>query len=362
MKAARYYGPQDVRIEEVPYPGPVGPDEVIIRVEMAALCGTDASQYQTASMIPINQPHSMTGVQAPLTLGHEVVGTIVERGAEVSSLRIGQRVVPGAGWWCGTCDLCRAGRSNICRSSYLYGMHADGGLAEFARFPAKMCIPVPDGCRIEAAAIAQPLAVALHTWERARIEPGKTVVMFGIGSIGSLILAAGAVYWEDHKAESPSVIAVDIDWARLSTAAALGVTVRINASICDPVLMLLQITSGQGVDVAIEATGQSASITRALASLKRGGKLLQVGIPSGLVPLPLGDLVLGEKEIITTNGHVCRRNVPAALALLATTDLADRIGYQIIDLEELVEKGLQPLAEHRASAKILVRLPGAAGL
>jgi (R,R)-butanediol dehydrogenase / meso-butanediol dehydrogenase / diacetyl reductase len=357
MKAARYYGAEDVRIEEVPLPGPPGPDEVLVHVQMAALCGTDASQYTHATMIPVDHPHSVSAKQAPLVLGHELVGTIVELGSAVTDLRMGQRVVPGSGWWCGNCDLCQAGRSNICQHAYLYGIHADGGLAEFARFPAKMCVPVPAGCRNEAAAMAQACAVALHALDRAMIEPGQTVAIFGIGSIGSLLLAAGSAFWENRVAGPPSVIAVDIDPARLATAAALGVTLRVDASTCDPALVLQQITGGQGVDVAIEATGDPVSIAHALTAIKRGGKLLQVGIPTGLVSLPLGDLVLAEKEILTTNGQICQMDLPNALDLLTFTDLAERIRYQVIMLEEVVERGLQPLAEHRASAKILVRIP-----
>jgi (R,R)-butanediol dehydrogenase/meso-butanediol dehydrogenase/diacetyl reductase len=358
MKAARYYGPRDVRIEEVPRPGPPGSGDVVLRIELAALCGTDAAQYTSATMIPVGHPHPVSGHQAPLVLGHEMVGTIIEIGSEVSGLDLGQRVVPGAGTWCGECAQCRRGRGNICQHTYLHGIHADGGLAEFVRVPARMCVPVPPGCRPEAAAMAQPLAVALHALDRAEIQPGHTVAVFGIGGIGSLVLAAQREYWAaDERGRRPAaVIAVDIDPARLAIAASLGITLRVDAGTCDPVLALQQITNGVGVDVAVEATGNPTVIAQALASLARGGRLVQVGIPTGLVSLPLGELVVSEKEIRTTNGQICEQNLPHALGLLTTTGLATHIGYQVIDLEELVEKGLLPLAEHRASAKILVRI------
>jgi (R,R)-butanediol dehydrogenase/meso-butanediol dehydrogenase/diacetyl reductase len=359
MRAARYYGPRDVRIEDVPRPGPPGPGEVVIRVELAALCGTDASQYTSATMIPVDHPHSISRQQVPLVLGHELVGTIVEIGSEVDELALGQRVVPGAGEWCGECVQCQQGRSNICQRTYLHGIHADGGLAEFVRLPAHMCVPVPFGCELEAASMAQPLAVALHALDRVDIQPEQTVAVFGVGGIGGLLLAAQEEYWEwDEWGMRPSaVIAVDIDPARLAVAASFGVTIRMDAGTCDPVRALRQMTNGVGVDVAIEATGNPLVIAQALASLKRGGRLLQVGIPTGLVGLPLGELVTSEKEILTTNGQICQINLPHALKLLTTTNLAKRIGYHIIDLEDLVEQGLVPLAEHRASAKILVRIP-----
>ncbi len=359
MKAARYHSPRDVRIEEVPRPGPPRPGEVIVHVELAALCGTDTSQYYAATMIPLAQPHLVSGQQAPLILGHEMVGTIVEIGSEVRNVTIGQRIVPGSGWWCGECPQCRDGRSNICRQTYLYGIHADGGLAEFVRLPAKMCVPVPDGCRLEAAVLAQPLAVALHALDRADIGPSDVVALFGVGSIGGLFLAIWDMNWreEDFGPAPQTLVAIDIDARRLATAASLGVALRVNASLNDPVLALLQMTGGVGVDVAIEATGNPTSIAQALASLKRGGRLLQVGIPTGQVSLSLGDMVLAEKELVTTNGQICQVNLPHALDLVTYTNLADLIDYQLIDLDDLIERGLSPLAEHRASAKILVRIP-----
>ena len=358
MKAARYYGPHDVRIEDVPRPGAPGPGEVIVRVELAALCGTDASQYRAATMVPLAQPHLVSGQQAPLILGHEMVGTIVEIGSEVREVTIGQRIVPGSGWWCGECGPCRDGRGNICLHTYLYGIHADGGLAEFVCLPAKMCVPVPDSCRLEAAVMAQPLAVALHALDRADIGPSDVVALFGCGSIGSLFLAVWNMNWgeEDFEPAPQTLVAVDIDSRRLATAAALDVPLRINASLDDPVLALLQMTGGVGVDIAIEATGNPTSIAQALASVGRGGRLLQVGIPTGPVEIPLGEMVVAEKELITTNGQICQRDLPHALDLLTYTDLADQIDYQLIELDELVERGLSPLAEHRASAKILVRI------
>jgi (R,R)-butanediol dehydrogenase/meso-butanediol dehydrogenase/diacetyl reductase len=168
MKAAVYYGSGDVRIEEVPEPGLPGPAEVVLQMKMGSLCGTDASLYKAATMVPLHEPHRISGHSGPVILGHEVVGVVVVRGSEVTHLQIGQRVVPGAGWWCGQCPRCKEGRINICENYYLYGIHAHGGLAEFATFPAQMCMSVPAVCSNEAAAMAQPCAVALHGLARGQ--------------------------------------------------------------------------------------------------------------------------------------------------------------------------------------------------
>src|SRR5258707_14274081 len=98
MKAAVYYGPGDVRIEDVREPEPPGPAEVVIQVKMGSLCGTDASQYKAATMVPLDGPHRVSGHSGPVILGHEVVGVVVARGSGVAPLAIRERGVPGAGW------------------------------------------------------------------------------------------------------------------------------------------------------------------------------------------------------------------------------------------------------------------------
>ncbi len=353
MRAAVYHGPRDVRVEGVPEPGPPGAGEVVLQVLMGSLCGTDATQYERATMVPIHARHPSSGHQGAVILGHEVVGTIVAVGPGVEDLEVGQRVVPGAGWWCGACSQCEAGRINICERYYLFGIHADGGLAERAKFPAKMCVPVPAGCSDEAAAMAQPCAVAMHALSRGRVEAAQTVALYGAGSIGSLLLAG-----MQAQSAGKRVIVVDVDPARLDMALEFGAHV-VNARSGDAAARVRELSGGDGVDVAIEATGVPDSIALALATIRRGGRLLQVGIPHQAVSLAVDAAVLQEKEILTTNGQVCGVDLPRALHLLATTDLAARVGYRVIGLEAVVEEGLVPLAEHRAAAKIVVDIaPG----
>jgi len=352
MRAAVYYGPGDVRIEQVSEPGPLRPGWVRLRILGASLCGTDASQFKAPTMIPVAHTHAVSGARAPLILGHELVGDVIEVGPGVSHLGVGSRVVPGAGWWCGECQQCRQGRINICERYYLFGIHADGGLAEQAVFPAKMCIPVPPSCSDEAAAIAQPCAVALHALGRCGIQPGQTVALFGAGNIGSLMLAE----MQALGLSAALVIVVDLQPSRLHAAGMLGATHVINALDTDPVAAIGELTDGRGVDVCVDATGTPSSIVGALASVCRGGRLIQVGIPIDPVSLHLDALVLHEKEIVGTNGQHCLVDLPRALDLLACTDLASTIGYRVIPLEALVDEGLTPLVEHRAAGKVVITI------
>lgn len=351
MKAAVYYGAGDVRIEQVARPQ-VGPEEVLLRVLYGALCGTDASAFKSESMIPLTKPHPESGQCGPTILGHEMVGFIVGRGEGVTTLRLGDRVVPGAGMWCGTCRQCQKGRTNICERYYLYGIDVNGGFAELVTVPAKMCVSVPDRCSDEVAAMAQPCAVALHALSRAQIKPGQTVGIFGVGNIGTLILAC----LQAQMGGECRVIVVDIDETRLATARSLDASVCIDARTTDPVATIRELTGGDGVDIAIEASGVLLSIGRALDSVRRGGRLLQVGIPLGAASLSLADAIEQEKEILTTNGQVNAIDLPAALQLLTETDLATRIGYKVISLDDLVEQGIRPLVTHAATKKILVKI------
>ena len=214
-----------------------------------------------------------------------------------------------------------------------------------------MCVPVPKACSIEAAAMAQPLAVALHALRRANISATHHVAIFGAGSIGSLLIAALAA-----QIPSIQIIALDVVQSRLVTAHHLGAAALVDVCRQDPVTTVLELTDGHGVDVAIDATGEPETIVQALSSVSRGGKLLQVGIPSHSVPLPLDQAVLSERDIITTNGLVAPIDLPQALKLLTETDVAQRMGPCTIPLDDLVEEGLRPLAEHRTPAKILVQV------
>src|SRR2546421_9856616 len=156
MKAAVYHGPLDVRVEEVPEPGPLRPDDVLLAPLVGSLCGTDVTEFVAGpKMIPLHEAHAVSEHRGPVILGHEFVGVVRAVGSAVTGLRVGQRVVPGAGMWCGTCPPCLAGRTNICEHYVLYGIHTHGGLAGRVKVPARMCVTVPEDCGDEAAALAQ---------------------------------------------------------------------------------------------------------------------------------------------------------------------------------------------------------------
>ncbi len=349
MKAAVYYGTRDVRIEHRPDPSPPGPGEVLLAVSRAGICGTDVSEYlHGPHAIPIHRPDPATGYQGPVILGHEFAGRVVAVGPDVAELSPGQRVASGAGVWCEACAWCRAGRPNLCARYYTLGLQADGGLATYVRVPAKTCAPVPQGCSDEAAALAQPLAVAMHAVTRSGVTPHEHLVVLGVGGIGSLIVAAA------RARGVRALVAVDVDPHRLRVAEALGATRVVHLGTDDPVRVVHDVTDGDGADVVIESAGVPASMDLAPGLVRRGGRLLQVGLPHARHPLDVRDLVLREVTLLTTVAHVCPTDLPAAIRLLATTDVAARVLDRVITLDDLVDDGLLALATRRATGKIVV--------
>jgi threonine dehydrogenase-like Zn-dependent dehydrogenase len=348
MKAAVYHGRNDVRVEDVPEPPAPGEGELILEVLRAAICGTDAAEWAHGPrLIPLAEAHPGSGHAGSVVLGHEFVGRVIARGDGVRDFSVGDRVVSGAGVSCGSCLWCRSGRTNLCASYYTLGFQADGGLAGAVRTPASICHAVPRGCDDDAAAIAQPLAVAIHALERAGVSHGDDLAVIGVGGIGSQVVAAAAE-------RGARVIAADLSPDRLAAAAKLGAAEVVNAA-SDPVDgAIREITDGAGVSVVIEASGARDALATALASVRRGGSIVAIGMPAAPPKVDLVAAILAEVDVITSVAHVCGSDLPAALELLARSEVADRSIERVIPLDRVVDEGLVQLAQGRARGKILV--------
>ena len=338
MRAAVYRGPRDIRIESVAEPADPSGADVVIEVARAAICGTDSSEWAHGPLL----------AQPPVVLGHEFVGRVVAAGPRAGAVSIGDRVVCGAGISCGDCDWCRAGRTNLCAQYRTIGLHVDGGLAEYVSSPAAICLAVPDALTDDAAAIAQPLAVALHAVRRSGLRRGQSCAVIGVGGIGAFIVAAAAA------AGASPLIALDIDEDRLATARTLGAATAIDARGMELDAAILDATGGEGADVVIEASGTAGAPAAATRAARRGGRVLIVGLQAAPRELDLLSLTVREVEISTTLAHVCDVDLPEALALLQRTELAPAVTDRVIALDELVAEGIEPLAAGTARGKIVV--------
>jgi threonine dehydrogenase-like Zn-dependent dehydrogenase len=276
-------------------------------------------------------------------LGHEILGEVLEVGSAVEGLAVGDRVVPGAGMWCGECAWCQAGRTNLCATYYTLGLNADGGLTHLLDVPDRMCRTVPAAVADDAAAMAQPLAVALHAVNRTRVERGEDVVLIGVGGIGLFVLSA-------LVARGANVTVLDIEEDRLRTARDLGAHATLDArSAPDELIERLA-----GADAVLEASGAPGSPALAATLVRRGGRVMLIGLQAAPRELDLHDLVLREVDIVTSVAHVCSSDLPEAIDLLADGRLAAAALDRVIPLEALVEEGLEPLAAGTVAGKVLV--------
>jgi (R,R)-butanediol dehydrogenase/meso-butanediol dehydrogenase/diacetyl reductase len=353
MKAAVLHGPRDVRVSEVPDAPAPRAAEVRVRLIAAGICGTDIHEYLHAPVFaPLFDTHPASGHKGPMIIGHEFLGVIVEVGAGVTDFLPGDRVVAGAGQWCGTCHYCLAGRTNLCESYYTYGLNHDGGMAEYVTVPAQMLAAVPSHVTDRNAVLAQPVAVAVHAVSRSQARSGDVVAVIGAGAIGALVVAALR-----EVGVAPTVF--DIDPGRLGTAIALGagevVCLDAGRGDSDPGLAERR----RSFDIAFDTSGIATSLNTAILLTRRGGRTMAVGLPGHLVSVDSHDAVVREVDICSSSGHVCGTDLPAAVELLSRRDISKHIVGEVVDLDRVVD-GLERLAARSATGKTIVRISGAA--
>ena len=344
MKAAVYHGARDVRIEDRPAPRRRDGD-VLLRVLRSGICGTDATEWCSGPhLFAVDRPHPVSGHAGPLILGHEFVGEVVEVGPG-SAFAVGDRVAAGAGVWCGECPRCVEGRTNLCWKYTTLGLNVDGGMAELVTAPEKMLAPLPDGLSLDAAGLAQPLAVGLHAARRAGVVDGDRVVLIGAGALGTFVLAGV------RSLAAAEVTVVDFPGPRLDRALRMGAA-RVVSAGEGVVSDVLAAVGSRGADVVIEASGAPGQLATAIRLVRSGGTILLVGLPARPAELDVHALVLREIAIRTSCAHVFAQDLAPALQLLATTALARELVDSVHPLDDVAEQ-LARLAAGELHGKVL---------
>jgi (R,R)-butanediol dehydrogenase/meso-butanediol dehydrogenase/diacetyl reductase len=300
------------------------------------MCGTDASEYKSGPKIFATQTkHPVSGHHGPMILGHEFIGEIVGDVDTASGFTTGDVVASGAGISCGTCKRCTELRTNLCEKYVTLGLNRDGGMAEYVAVPTSTLVKIPAGLSLDAAGIAQPLAVGLHAARRAGVRDGDRVLLIGAGAIGTFVLAGLKNLF------TAEVTVLDFGGSRLERAARLGAdhTVEVGENAEADVR---KIFGDAGIDVIIEASGAPGQLQFAIGLVKRGGNILQVGLPSTKQEIDVHKIVMSEINIQTTLAHVCDQDLGPALKILGATTLA----------AELIE-GVYPLSEISTQLELL---------
>jgi L-iditol 2-dehydrogenase len=271
MLAARLHGPRDLRVERVPTPGPPPPGRVLLRVKTTGVCGSDLHSYHDARI-------GDTPIDAPFVIGHEFSAVVEEVGPGAldgwhQPLEAGTRVAVDPAQPCGRCEPCDQGHPNLCARLHFCGNYPDGGsLCEWLHMPARSCYPLPGAIDDTQGALIEPLGVAIHAVDLARIRVGDTVAVIGAGAIGLLILQLARL-----AGASAVFVADPLPW-RLALAAHWG-ALPVPCDGSDPVGAIVRDTGGRGVDVAIEAAWADRSVDQAAGMARLGGRLVLVGIP-----------------------------------------------------------------------------------
>lgn len=302
MKAAVFYGPnQPLKVEEVPTPE-ISNGEVLVKVAACGICHTDIS-YIDHGVPTFKKP--------PLILGHEISGTIAEVASDVTTFKVGDRVLLPAVMACGTCAMCRSGRENICLNMKMPGNDVDGGFAEYIKVAAKDIFILPDEIPlIEGSIIADAITTPFHAVKnRGQVKPGDSVLVIGCGGVGlNTVQIANAV--------GASVIAVDLSEAKLEMAKKLGAIATINPAEVDVAKTVRKLTGG-GADISFECIGNPKTMEVAFNALRNGGRFVMVGYTEHSMNLNASRVMYREMEIVGSLG--CRQvDYPKVIELART--------------------------------------------
>jgi (R,R)-butanediol dehydrogenase/meso-butanediol dehydrogenase/diacetyl reductase len=330
MQVAFLEGPERITIAEAPVPRP-GPGEVLLRVALCGLCGTDVHAYR---LFPYRKP---------VVMGHEMVGEIAELGSDVENWKVGERVALNPLLRCGSCFWCRRGQWDLCPST-LRG--SAGGFAQFRVAEAVYLHRMPPSLQFTEAALTEPVAVALHAVGNSGLRLGDWVVIYGAGAIGLLTLVVV------KEAGAQEVYTVEVSSLRAQVARTLGAD-RVLIPGQEEVLSEIQKRTGVGADVVFECAGAAGAVESAGKVVRRGGEIVFVGSSLEPVPVPLRAWLV--------KGIRCRFMInygdefAQALEWLGRKRVSsEKVISGVIPLKRIATDGFQPLMASEAAGRILV--------
>lgn len=351
MQAVRWHGTRDVRLEDVDLELPLARGMIEVAVAFCGVCGSDLAEYAHGPFAIRTRPHALSGQAPPVTLGHEFSGRVVAVGDGVAGVAVGDRVAADACWRCEQCRACRTGRYNLCALSGSIGLCSDGAFAPRVRFPAYCAVPLPETVSDRAGAMLEPLAVAVHAFDRVDARAGEIAVVLGFGAIG----ACSAVV---ARAMGLDVLVSEPGEQRRERAVDLGFRVHApEGSPRDVAKAIRGLTDG-GADIVVDASGAPAALEAAPDMTVRGGRVALVGLPKRPPVLdPARQLVLYERALVGSLGYA--HDLPRAAAMIASGRLdPEPLVSREIPLDALPGQ-LEDMARDPVDVKVLVELGSA---
>lgn len=350
MKAARFHGQKDIRIEDIPEPE-VRPGTVKLKVAWCGICGTDLHEYLEDPIFisAPGHPHPLSHENAPVTMGHEFSGTVEEVGEGVTDVEVGENVVVEPYFVCNECAPCKSGNYHLCTRMGFIGLAGGGGgLSEKVVVDRRWIHKIGD-IPLDEAALIEPLSVAHHAVVRSGAKSGDTTIVGGAGPIGLLVAAV-------LKGLGVTTIVTELSDARKEKALTSGVAnYVIDPSTEDVKARVLEITDGIGADVGFECAGVNAVLDTMLDTVRPAGVVVNVSIWGKPATIDMQKLVLKEIDLRGTIAYVRDHDAVIKMVQDGVVDLAPFITGRI-RLEELISEGFTTLIEHNDTAvKILVR-------
>ena len=305
MKALVYHGPGLRAWEEVPDPVIEFPTDIVVRIETSTICGSDL--HILKGDVPETKPGTI--------LGHEAVGTVIEKGTAVSTLELGDRVLVSCITSCGRCRFCKEARYGLCSGGggWILGHLINGLQAEYARVPFAdtSVFKVPAELTDEQVLfLSDILPTAFEVGVlNGGVQPGDTVAVVGAGPVGLAAIMTAKLYTPGQ------IVAIDLSDARLVKAREFGADATINNGTEDALALVIELTGGLGADVAIEAVGVPETFELCTALVRPGGRIANVGVHGHSATLHLE--TLWTRDVTITTGLVDTFTVPQLLKLVA---------------------------------------------
>ena len=337
MKAAVLTGLREVRLEERPEPE-ARPGWVVVAVESASLCGTDAHQYDGRIDTPF-----------PRVPGHDFAGRVESVGDGVEDGLVGLPVAVKPSLPCTDCPECRAGKLLDCKRKKLIGLWSDGCLTEKVEVPQVNLVPRPQGVEAWQASLLEPIAVGLNTVDRLRILLGETVLVLGQGPIRLALTRLCALSGAGPK------LVTDAREAPFPVARGYGATETIDVTRSDAVHEVLALTGGQGADVVIETSGFPASSAIVLDCVRKEGKVAHIGWANDLPPLPVIPIMAKTLTVFGVGGNGGRGQYERSLELVRSgrIDLAPMVTHRF-SLDDIADAFEVTASKSGGAIKVVV--------
>lgn len=337
MKSAVFYGKHDMRVEDSAMPK-VGAEDVLIKVKACGICGTDVHIY--------GGDKGAAEVTPPTILGHEFSGVVAEVGANVTGVKVGDRVCIDPNCYCGKCDFCRNGIAHYCTDMIGYGTTVNGGFAEYCSVDQRQVYKLGDNTTFEQGAMTEPVACCLHGIDMCNIQPGSSVVVIGGGMIGLLMLQLARLAGAARTALLEPVE------SKREVAKKLGADVCIDP-IHEDVKAVLAENGMKWVNTVIECVGRTSTIEQAIDIVGNKGTVMMFGLTKPDDTISLKPFEIFRKEIELKASFINPYTQKRALELIDSGRLdVSSMVYEVAGLDDLADILAKP--ELRANGKYII--------